>query len=74
MRGLLGKGADINVEDKYGQSVLILAAKENYTDIVRTLLENGADINAKGIYGSTVLMELAFRGWWHRPDGCCAWV
>ena len=50
---LLRQGADVNVEQKNGWTVLMDAAKEGRTEIVEVLIEAGADM-AK--YGDTALM------------------
>lgn len=39
---LLDKGADPNVKDKHGISVLLAAIWEGHTDCVKTLLNHGA--------------------------------
>jgi len=53
---LLDKGADINVKDKYGDTLLMQAVSAGHTDVVKLLLDKGAgDINA-------VLMKAAYQG------------
>ena len=50
---LLRQGADVNVEQKNGWTVLMDAAKEGRTEIVKVLIEAGADMTK---YGDTALM------------------
>ena len=52
---LLAKGSDVNAKDRYGQTVLILAAKYGHTDVVKALLAEGADLNARDRFGDTAL-------------------
>lgn len=47
--------ADINAEDKWGDTPLILAAEKNNLAIVTLLLDRGADVNAKNTHGRTAL-------------------
>jgi ankyrin repeat protein len=53
---LLDKGADINVKDEYGETLLIQAVSASHVDVVKLLLEKGAgEIN-------TALMKASYRG------------
>lgn len=52
---------DINLKDKYGFTVLILAGKSSLKT-VNTLLKNGADINAASNTGQTCLMMASRSG------------
>ena len=56
---LLVNGADINVGDKDGNTALMLAIRNENTEIATFLIENGADVNAKTDSGETVLMVAA---------------
>ena len=42
---LVREGASVNCTDKYGNTPLIMATKENHTSIVRFLCSNGAEAN-----------------------------
>jgi ankyrin repeat protein len=42
---LIGNGADINIEDKYGQTALFYAIREGHIDVVEYLISQGADVN-----------------------------
>ena len=50
---LLKQGADVNSEQKNGWTVLMDAAKEGHTEIVKVLIVAGADMTK---YGDTALM------------------
>jgi len=52
---LLDRGADINVKNEYGWTVLMRAVMDNNIDMVELLLDHGADINAKDIGDDTAL-------------------
>ena len=52
---MVQNGADVNVRNKYGKPVLMLAIEAGYEDIVELLLENGADINIQDNNGKTAL-------------------
>ncbi|TYQ30089.1 hypothetical protein PseudUWO310_10520 [Pseudanabaena sp. UWO310] len=41
------RGANPNAKDKYGATVLVIAASKSYLDIVQLLLEHNADINGR---------------------------
>ena len=53
---LIEAGADVNAEDNYGQTALIVATALGHTDAVRALIEAGADVNARSKQGATALM------------------
>jgi len=55
IRTFLAKGADPNVRDKDGWTLLYLACWQRHTDIVRVLLEHGADVPARKVGGMTCL-------------------
>ena len=59
---LLDHGADINVRDKYGRSLLGEAASGGLIDVVRFLVEQGADIETQSRDGSTPLIHAASAG------------
>ncbi|MBO4405988.1 MAG: ankyrin repeat domain-containing protein [Alphaproteobacteria bacterium] len=47
---------DINAQDKYGCTALMLAANNGHYGMVQLLLEHGADVNIKSNKGNTALM------------------
>ncbi len=58
----LKSGANINIMEDRGMSVLRWAVRRNQLDIVTFLLENGVDINAVSNLGWTALMEVCMNG------------
>lgn len=54
---LIDEGFDINTNDKYSWTVLILASKGGNTKIVKLLLEAGADVNIANEEGNTALIQ-----------------
>ena len=60
---LLEYGADINIKNYDGDTVLIEASYRGYTEIVRLLLEKGADPNIKNRFEQTALMMASTRGY-----------
>ncbi len=49
-------GADVNAQDKDGQTPLIWAFRNNNIDLVKTLIAAGADVNAQDKDGQTPLI------------------
>ena len=58
---LLEHGADVNSEDKNGESALMFACQRK-TEFVKTLIDKGADVNHKSHRGLTPLMIAATFG------------
>lgn len=52
---LLGKGADVNVSNKKGNTPLLIAVWNKDIDTVKLLLENGADFTQKSAKGDSAL-------------------
>jgi len=55
VRQMLNSGADINTCDRFGDTPLHWAIKNNHSDTVLFLVDSGADINRKGALGDTPL-------------------
>ncbi len=53
---LIKCGADANIKNENGETVLICAIKKRNTDIVKYLISHGADVNAKDNNGDTPLI------------------
>lgn len=53
---LIDAGANVNVQNSLGVTMLIIAAIKGDNEIIRKLIKNGADINLQDIYGYTPLM------------------
>ena len=60
---LLNNGADVNIQDDDGNTVLIIACKENKTEIVQLLLKNKADVNIQDDEGDTALIIACENGY-----------
>ncbi len=60
---LVAADADLNKEDKDGDTPLILAAVEGHAKTVKMLIENGADLNKKDKDGGTALIYAASYGY-----------
>jgi hypothetical protein len=58
----LALGANVNTENKYGSTPLILATYGRHLDIVEYLIDHGADVNVKNEDGNTPL-------WWAANEG-----
>ena len=56
---LLSKGADVNYQDKYGNTALMLAAMENRLDSIDFLMAVNADPSLKNNFGLNALMLAA---------------
>ena len=55
MRALIKEGADVNATNIYGDTPLMIAAKEGNFNAIYFLLENGADARKKNCDGDTAL-------------------
>ncbi|CDK31054.1 ankyrin repeat domain-containing protein [Candidatus Babela massiliensis] len=60
---LLLLGANIDVQDKDGNTALIIAAKKPNSDIIRILIASGANVNAQNKDANTALMEAIHEYW-----------
>jgi ankyrin repeat protein len=60
VQAAIGKGADIEAQDGFGRTPLMLAAYNQNPEVITTLLTAGADIKARDLdYGFTALMFAA---------------
>ena len=62
MRTLIQAGADVNAQNRSGETALMLAASDDHTAIIEALLNAGADVNAQNCGGTTVSMWAARLG------------
>jgi ankyrin repeat protein/HEAT repeat protein len=58
---LVEHGAPVN-EDAFGGTVLMIAARKGYTEVVKVMLDRGANVNAMYSDGSTALRLAALQG------------
>ncbi len=56
-KAMIESGADINMQNKYGWTLLHIAIRRDRRDMVEYLIANGADINRPDAVGWTPLME-----------------
>ncbi|CDK30267.1 ankyrin repeat domain-containing protein [Candidatus Babela massiliensis] len=59
---LLKKGANIDIQDSYGNTPLIVAAWLGYEDIISILIDHNASVNTKSCDGSTALIYASWTG------------
>ena len=62
VRLLLQRGADINAQDEFGRSALMIAADAGYLETVKLLLDWEANVHLKDTRGNTALMRAAWKG------------
>lgn len=65
---LIKVGADLNSANSQGETLLTVAAKRSYVDLVKKLLNYGVPINAKNKDGSTTLFRLFDFGYSSKID------
>lgn len=59
---LLGRGADVDARDRYGQTALMLAAHAGHCEVVKTLIAHRANLNITGKFGLSALMLALVAG------------
>jgi ankyrin repeat protein len=59
---LLGRGADVDALDRYGQSALMLAAHAGRREIVEVLVAHRASLNITAKFGLSALMLAIVAG------------
>ena len=58
VKDLIKKGADLNWRNKYGETLLHIAAIRNLSaEIIQLLVEKGSEVNSRDYYGYTPLMK-----------------
>lgn len=62
VRLLLNRGADINAQDEWGRTALMIAADGGYADTVKLLLDWEANVHLRDSNGNTALMRAAWKG------------
>ncbi len=53
---LIEAGADINTRDRYGQTALMIAARQGFTDIIQLLVGSGAELDHTAKHNLSALM------------------
>ena len=61
VKNYIDSGYDLDKQDNYGYTALILATYYNNVEIVKLLLNAGADINKQNNDGDTALIKAAFK-------------
>jgi ankyrin repeat protein len=64
---LLEKGAELDSEDRRGQTPLSLVAEKGHEAVVKLLLEKGAELDSKDVAARTPLLWAAVNG--HEVSG-----
>jgi ankyrin repeat protein len=59
---LLRAGAQVNAQDRYGQTALMLAAARGHTEVLEILVASGADLNVTAKYTLSALMLAVVNG------------
>jgi uncharacterized protein len=60
--GLLDRGMDPNSTDKEGYTLLMIAAQQGYSDLVRLLLAHKATVDRRSPFGDTALLMGSLKG------------
>ena len=50
------RGANIDIQDDYENTALVLASERGHFDVAKTLLERGANMDIRNNYGNTALI------------------
>ena len=59
---LIGRGADVNAQDRQRDSAFLLAGARGHTEIVRATLRAGARLDSTNRYGGTALIPACHHG------------
>ncbi|MCY3986281.1 MAG: ankyrin repeat domain-containing protein, partial [Candidatus Dadabacteria bacterium] len=62
VRNLINEGADINFQNKFGRTALIISSEKGYLEIVKILVDAGADVNFQNKFGQTSLIRASREG------------
>lgn len=62
VQDLISKGANVNAENLYKRTALIIASRFANLDKVKLLVDNGANVHAKDFYKRTTLIEACYGG------------
>lgn len=59
---LLGRGAEVDAHDRYGQTALMLASHAGHREVVETLIAHRANLNTRAKFGLSALMLAIVAG------------
>ena len=59
---LLGRGAEVDARDPYGQTALMLASHAGHREVVETLIAHRANLNMSAKFGLSALMLAIVAG------------
>ena len=62
VKELLAAGADVNMQNRYGETALMTAVASKDLDTVKELITAGADVNMQNRYGETALYRASSNG------------
>ena len=62
LRELIDRGSDVNSLDRYGQTALMLVARNGHLEAARVLVEAGADLDRTAKYHLSALMLAVING------------
>ena len=62
VKDLIEAGANVNIKNEFGTTILMEATTYDYREIVKMLLRAGADVNVKDVFGNTALIYAAYIG------------
>lgn len=58
---LLANGADVNIENRYGETPILAASSTGNLKLIRLLMGEGADLRAKSMSGLTIKRYLEIK-------------
>jgi hypothetical protein len=59
---LISKGCNVDIQNKYGNTALLCAARSGHTEMCKLLISKGSNIDIQNIWGQTALIRAAWQG------------
>jgi ankyrin repeat protein len=59
---ILSKGCNVHIQNKFGNTALLGAARLGHTEICKLLISKGCNIDIQNIWGQTALIRAALQG------------